>query len=207
MPTSYIPQFSNYNPSMGLVNYGTSPSSSQIIMQYGAPQTNIGALSYTPQSYTANNVNSYSSQFSNFGANLIPSSLPISITPPLSSSSSISSGYTTPSQSIQTLYQPSTTQWSNSGIFSNTAALSQLPTSYIPNISNSSVNSGLTLSGISSSSLTSSTTIGQATNIQTGSPVISSSTATEIQNSQNRLIQNVPNSPNTISYQVTSTTK
>jgi hypothetical protein len=58
-----------------------------------------------------------------------------------------------------------------------------------------------------SSPYSSSTTLGQISNIPIGTSVISSSTSSQVSNSQNQLIQNIPSSPNTVTYEVTSTAK
>ena len=151
-------------------------------------------------SYIPNNGNSIAStQYGNFGVSSPrPQTLPVSIPQPvLSSYVPSSSYYPTQSQSIVSapVYN---SQWSNSGVIQGGSTASGLPASYIPN---TPLNSGSGLSSTySSSGYTSSTTLGQISNVPYGAQVGSSSTSSQVTSSQNQLIQNLPVSPNTVTY-------
>ena len=191
---SYVPQGSNIYTTSAYGNTGYQPSQNNIQYAGLANQNTYGA------SYIPNNGNSIAStQYGNFGVSSPrPQTLPVSIPQPvLSSYVPSSSYYPTQSQSIVSapVYN---SQWSNSGVIQGGSTASGLPASYIPN---TPLNSGSGLSSTySSSGYTSSTTLGQISNVPYGAQVGSSSTSSQVTSSQNQLIQNLPVSPNTVTY-------
>lgn len=176
-----------------------------------------------PNSYIPNTLNnglsSSSTQFGNFGVSAIPpTSAPVYVPAPLSGASSLSQSFTT---SI-----PSFSSSSNSYI--QGSGLTIVPTDYtvltqnqdsssasygsysVPSTTSSTFSASGSISNagiVGPSSYSPYTTLGQISNVQPGSQVVTSTTSTQVVNSQNNLIQNVPSSPNPIKYEVTTVAK
>ena len=204
-------------------NYGSgfSYSAPSNGLQYGNLPT-----SYTPNlplSYIPNTgVSSASGQYANYGVSTNTlSSAPVYVPAPLSgatASSSSQSTYSSSSSSSSSAASSSNQFVQNfASVPANYAVVTQsqdsnnaLSGSYnIPASTSNTFSTSGSISGgfVSAPTYSPSTTLGQISNVQYGAQVVTSSTASQVANSQNTLIQGVPSSPNPIKYEVTTVAK
>ena len=174
-----------------------------------------------PTSYIPNTLNnglsSSSAQFGNFGVSAIPpTSAPVYVPAPLSgataSSQSIFSSTPSFSSSSNNYFQGSTVVPTDYTVLtqSQDSSSAALGSYSVPTTTSSTFSASGSISStgvIGSSSYSPYTTLGQISNVQPGAQVVTTSTSTQVVNSQNNLIQGVPSSPNPIKYEVTTIAK